>query len=339
MDYQKQEDCFKFMTQLFTLLKTKHQQEEALQFIVDHVTRIYRCQTCAIIVINPKTEYLNVSNNYGLSHTFVKGYHQKITVGKIGELLWTGKPLIVTDQAANPELAQDVLLEHEYGSAVCVQISVDLRTTGYLHVDSKEADVFSAEDLPFLQLCADIAAIAIQRSRLFDDILHMDRIDHETGLERYTAFLDHVPKAIDREKNFQESFALLLLDVDNFKYISSTYGHESSRLLLRQLADLIRTLLRNVDTAGRYGFDELVVLRANARTDEAMTFANELRDAVERAAFTNHNIKTTVSIGVVIFPEDAKSMDELLLNVKQALFEAQRSGRNSVYHLRAHRSS
>ena len=94
---------------------------------------------------------------------------------------------------------------------------------------------------------------------------------------------------------------------------------------------MLKQQLRGIDGAGRYGFDEIILLRANSSLHEAMKRAESLRALVENAMFTDKQIKTTVSIGVSAFPENAETIDELLMTMRNALFEAQRSGRNRVF--------
>jgi diguanylate cyclase (GGDEF)-like protein len=122
----------------------------------------------------------------------------------------------------------------------------------------------------------------------------------------------------------------MILDVDNFKHIASTYGYDSSREMLRQIAALIKNRLRNIDAAGRHGFDELIVLKANSDLGDGVLFADELRDVVNRTSFTSHGIQTSVSVGLAVYPRDAATIDTLLVSVKEALFDAQRAGRNKV---------
>jgi two-component system cell cycle response regulator len=126
----------------------------------------------------------------------------------------------------------------------------------------------------------------------------------------------------------------MLLDVDNYKQLALTYGYDTSRVLLKELAGMLKAHLRGIDGAGRYGFDEILLLRANSSLQEAATRAEDLRALIENSSFTPKQIKTTVSIGVSAFPENAGTMEELLTTVKNALFEAQRAGRNRVFHFR-----
>jgi diguanylate cyclase (GGDEF)-like protein len=227
-------------------------------------------------------------------------------------------------------LSDEVRLEYPFGSAVCIQISADHRSLGYLHIDTPVNEAFTQADVKILQTFTDFAAVALQTSKLFEDNLRLDRIDHETELEKYAPFLERVREEIERSKALSENFSIMILDVDNFKHIASTYGYNSSREMLKQLAALIRNRLRNIDAIGRHGFDEFIVLRSNSDRVEGVLFADELRELINRTSFTNHGIQTSVSVGVAVYPRHAGTVDGLLLSVKEALFDAQREGRNRV---------
>ncbi len=326
----KHEECLSFVSEILGVVKSTHQYEKVLHLIVDRLVRMYHCQTCAIVLVDPTSEYLNIALSHGLSHTFSKVFRRKLATGAIGRLLWTAKPIVIQNSAAEPDLSEEVRLEHPFGSAVCVQISANHRTLGYLHIDTVTKEAFAREDVRILQSFADFAAIAVHMSRLFEDNLHLDRIDHETELEKYAPFLERVQEGIERSKALNESFTLMILDVDNFKHIASTYGYDSSRQMLRQLAALIKNQLRTIDAVGRHGFDEFIVLRANSDLVNGVLFADELRELINRTSFTGGGIQTSVSVGVAVYPRHAATIDGLLLAVKEALFDAQREGRNRV---------
>jgi diguanylate cyclase (GGDEF)-like protein len=326
------EECLSFVSEILGVLKSTHQHEKVLHLIVDRIVRMYHCQTCAVVVVDPATEYLNIALDHGLSHTFAKAFRRKLATGAIGRLLWTGAPILISDSDQCSELSEEVKLENRFGSVICVQISANHKSLGYLYADSAHKEAFSDEDVHILQSFADFAAVALHKSQLFEDNLRLDPIDHETGLEKYAPFLERIRTGIERSKTLNESFTLMILDVDNFKHIASMYGYESSKEMLRQMADLIRSRLRNIDTAGRHGFDEFAVLRANSDLVDGVLFADELREAIDRTVFTMREIRTTVSVGVAVYPRHAASVDTLLGSVKEALFDAQRAGRNKVSH-------
>jgi len=333
MSQLKPEECLNFFSEVLSILNSTHEPERVLSLIVDRIVRIYGCQTCVVIIINPATEYLQVFTNHNLSHRYVKEFRRSLGTGAIAKMLSTGKPILITDVEREPQIAAEVQLEYPFRSAVCLQVSAELRTLGYLYADAREPDAFTEHDLRILQSFADLTSIALNKSYLYEKNLRLDKVDHETELEKYAPFLERLNTSISRAEESHESISLFILDIDNYKQIGGTYGYEASKRVLKEIASLVKARIRPMDAASRYGFDEMIVLRENASLEAGIAFAEELRKTIEETEFTQQGIRTTVSIGVAAFPKNAVSEKELLITVKEALYDAQRNGRNRVAHI------
>ena len=323
--------CFRYLSEILHAMKTTHQHEEVLHLIVDRLVRLYRCQTCAIVLIDPKTEYLHIDNWQGLSLTFCNQFRKRIATASIGRLLWTGAPVLITGLESDSTATAEFRLEHPFASSVCTQIAVDHRTLGYLHVDSTAPNAFGEVDVQMLQLFSDLAGLAINKSRLHEENLRLERIDRESGLEKYPPFLERLNAAASRASELGESYAVIILDVDNFKDTANTFGYEASRELLKQIGQLVKNTVRPIDAAGRYGFDEFIIMLENTDMEGALGFARGLLKQVENQRFTSQDIRSTVSAGVAAYPQNGRTNEDLLLAAKNGLFEAQRAGRNKVY--------
>jgi diguanylate cyclase (GGDEF)-like protein len=332
MSHLKPEECLNFFSEVLNVLKATHEPERILSLIVDRIVRIYDCQTCAVIVIDPTTEYLRVFSNYNLSHLYVKEFRRSLGTGTIARMLSTGQPILVVDAELESHVASDVQLEHPFRSAVCLQIVAEHRTLGYLHADAREPHAFSSSDLHTLQSFADLASIALNKSYLYEKNLRLDPVDPETDLEKYAPFLERLSTSLSRAEANHESLTLFILDIDNYKQIGGTYGYDASKRLLKSIAGVIKSRLRPMDAASRYGFDEIIMLRENTPLEDGILFADDLRKVIEGMEFGTQNIRTTVSIGVVAFPKNAGTVKDLLVSAKEALYDAQRSGKNKVSH-------
>ncbi len=332
MSHLKPEDCLSFFSEVLNILKASHEPERVVSLIVDRIVHMYGCQTCAVIIIDPATEYLRVFSNHNLSHLYVKEFRRSLGTGAIARMLSTGHPILVADGEQEPQLTKEVQLEHPFRSAVCLQIVAEHRTLGYLHADARDSNVFAIHDLRILQSFADLTSVALNKSYLYEKNLRLDPVDAETNLEKYAPFLERLSTSISRAEANHESLSLFILDIDNFKQIGGTYGYEASKRLLKGIAGVIKTRLRPMDAASRYGFDELIILRENSPLDHGVAFAEGLRKMIEETEFTQEKIRTTVSIGVAAFPGNAGSEKDLFVASKEALYHAQRGGRNRVAH-------
>ncbi len=326
------EQCFRFIADLLASVRSTNQSEKVLSLTVDRLVRMYRCRSCAIVLIDPSTEYLTIESSEGISLTFSKSFRRMIATEAVGRLIWTGRPVLIRDADADPGLSRQMQMEHPFRSCVAVQISVDERPLGYLFMDSDRGDAFEETDAQKLQVFADIVGIAIIKDRLFEENLRLERVDKETGLEKYLPFLEKLGSSVARAQEVHGRVAVVLLDVDNFKQIVNTFGYDRSRQLLREMADLVQTRTHAPDSAARYGFDEFVLLLENTDLDVALDRANSLREELAAHPYTAAGVRSTVSMGVASFPQNGVSPEDLLTTARRALYEAQRAGRNTVHH-------
>src|SRR3954464_11052044 len=123
--------------------------------------------------------------------------------------------------------------------------------------------------------------------------------------------------------------SLILLDLDNFKHVNDTYGHDAGDIALRMLSENLREELRGVDTAARYGGEEFAVILPQAGIDGAMIVAERLRRRVEKMEVPGVG-HITASFGIATFPQHASSRDTLVVAADRALYDAKHSGRNCV---------
>ncbi len=323
--------CSEFIRELVRLLATNRYYERVFHFVVDRLTRLYHSRACAIVLIDRESEYLSVENCSGISHTFCKSFRQQVATGSIGEMLWTGRPILISDASLLPEIARSVQLEQPFASCLCVQIAVHHQTIGYLYADSDEKDTFLEEDIPIFETFARIAALAYYQNRLYEENLRMDRIDHETELQRYSCFSETITQNIARAAGANEALGLIMMDIDNFKRIANTFGSDARRAFLREFGGVINRHLRPYDSACRYGADEVIVMLPNTSPDETIESAKTLCAAIREHTYTEHDLMTTVSCGISVFPEDGSGLDDLILSAKHSVFEAQRAGRNKVF--------
>ena len=168
-----------------------------------------------------------------------------------------------------------------------------------------------------------------QLEELLDKVNYMAITDVLTGLYNRRRFHDVLSTEYERAKRYAVPFSLVMLDIDYFKKVNDTYGHSVGDAVLREVATILKNSIREIDTAARYGGEEFVVVLPNTERKNAQIFAERIRQAIERHAFSGVNKNITVSIGIGGMP-DAKVEDEdkLIRCADFALYRAKQSGRN-----------
>lgn len=163
-----------------------------------------------------------------------------------------------------------------------------------------------------------------------EEMAHTDML---TGLYSRRYFMERLEQELNRTRRLQQPIALLILDVDHFKQVNDTWGHQAGDRVLVGLGQMMRASCRNYDVPGRYGGEEFCLLLPGADTANAMRIAEKLREQiVSRVEIPDSDGKTiTVSIGVAVYREGQRNEDWLKA-ADQALYKAKRAGRNRCVH-------
>lgn len=159
--------------------------------------------------------------------------------------------------------------------------------------------------------------------RQSEQLTHEAMTDPLTGLMNRRTFEDTIRRWIDQ----RVPFAILVLDIDKFKVINDTYGHQTGDVVLKQVAGIIQAGVTPQDVSSRFGGEEFVVLLRNLEPSEAFPKAEEIRESVEQAVLIiDHPV--TLSIGVALYPQHSSTATELFHLADNALYLAKEGGRN-----------
>jgi diguanylate cyclase (GGDEF)-like protein len=184
-----------------------------------------------------------------------------------------------------------------------------------------------------LILLADIATAAARAQRhARDEALRASRFDALTGLYNRAFFFTTMDQEIRRSDRMGRGFTLLMLDLDDLKPVNDTFGHQWGDRLLKAVADTIRSTVRFTDAAARYGGDEFVVLLPETDAAGGFVVAEKLRRDI--AALTlraaQRNVRSSVSVGLVTYPEDGGTLEQLIAAADVAMYESKRTGKNRI---------
>lgn len=190
--------------------------------------------------------------------------------------------------------------------------------------DAGEVVPFDSELEELVQALASQAAAAIRNARL-EDLSFKDAL---TGVYNRRYFGVRIEEEAKRHARFGEPLSLVLLDFDRFKAINDELGHRAGDDTLREAAQLIVANSRSFSIVTRYGGDEFAVLLVNTPKAGAITYAQRIKDVIERHPFTHGLL--TASVGIASLPDDVTSSDDLMPAADGALYAAKRLGRNVV---------
>lgn len=162
------------------------------------------------------------------------------------------------------------------------------------------------------------------------DLLNRDEL---TGLYNQRYLDVCLEREIRRVQRYEGSFGVLFIDLDSFKSVNDTYGHLAGTQVLRQISQLLKDELRDVDSIFRYGGDEFVVILLESNPQEVQCVAERLREKIAQHSFRTGDqveIRVTVSIGMTCCPQHGLDREQLLHSADQNMYQGKRNGRNIV---------
>ncbi len=219
------------------------------------------------------------------------------------------------------------------GAFAAFPIETNQRLSGLLALGGRTVEKLDGEGRAFLTQLANQAHIVMENSRLFERVQNLAIRDSLTGLFNHRHTMELLGREVERAGRYPGGVSALMLDIDHFKKVNDEHGHLAGDAVLREVARLLRETLRTVDSVGRYGGEEFLVLLPQTPPDEARRTGERMRQQVEDHVFRvgKGDLRVTVSVGVASWGSGgAKSAEALIREADQALYRAKEAGRNRV---------
>lgn len=182
----------------------------------------------------------------------------------------------------------------------------------------------------FYWLVGRVGAQLESRKRMLAELAMRDGL---TKLLNHRTFYTLLEKEVARTRRYDKPLSVLMLDIDHFKHVNDTYGHVAGDMILAGLSSVVSSQVRDVDSACRYGGEEISVILPETGIEAAAQVAERIRSAIEEHRFNigqEQSITITVSIGAASLPAQETSVEKLVAVADKALYEAKEGGRNKV---------
>ena len=225
-------------------------------------------------------------------------------------------------------------LERRIGLRDCLAepLRTEGRDLGILIVGNKRRP-YLEEDIILCNAVAEQVVAAVDKSLRLAATQREATTDAMTGLYNYRFLISYLDQQVNVAERANSTLSVLMLDLDHFKVVNDSYGHPVGDRVLRAFAEMVLDTIRKSDLAARYGGEEFVVVMSNTNREEAVVVAEKIRVAAEGLAVSldqGGEVRLTVSVGGVTFPEGTKGARNLLDLSDRALYSAKRGGRNRV---------
>ena len=170
------------------------------------------------------------------------------------------------------------------------------------------------------------------RKKMEEELQRLATTDTLTGILNRRQFFILAEQEVERSRRYDRTLALLLYDIDHFKQVNDTFGHQAGDIVLRELAKLVHEQLRRNDIEGRVGGEEFAVLLPETTISEAVVLAERIRGIIESFAINigETSLHITASFGVTAVKENDVALDSIYKRADSALYEAKNAGRNRV---------
>jgi len=316
------------------MIATRKPLEQILVQLAQMVERQYPGTMAAVSLI--RDENLYIAATAALPQDFVKGMNG-IVVGPTsttsGAASHWRKPVFSRDIASDPiwegrrDLAQRNGIVSCWSAPILAGSGQALGTIDVYHKTARHPD---KSQLALLQMASGSAAIAIEQRQLTDQLAYQAHHDALTALPNRLLFQERLRQGIIQARRSGSMVGLLYFDLDRFKLINDTLGHASGDAVLRQVAERLRSSLRETDTLARMSGDEFTVIATGLKNPQnaslvAETILKALRDPFQ---VENQELYVSASVGISIYPKDATDAESLQRHADNAMYRAKAQGKN-----------
>jgi diguanylate cyclase (GGDEF)-like protein len=310
--------------------------KQILELIMVKVSRLIDAQNWSLLLKNETTEELTFDIVVGINRDFIKGVRLEPGEGISGHVVRTGTPMFLSDVKDNPRFSRkvDELTGFKTKSIICVPLKIHGKVLGVIEiVNVKNIALFETKYLPFLTILTDYAAIAIENSRLFAKIQHMNVTDEYTGLYNARYLHQIIGELIKNSGRRDSEFAVVFVDIDNFKTVVDFHGHLLGTKMLRELGQTITDCLFERDILVKYGGDEYIIILPECNKDKAKKLTEKILSAIRETTYLQSEsrpVKVTASFGIAMYPTDAETIKDLLILADKTMYRVKDTTKDAV---------
>lgn len=278
--------------------------------------------------------------------------HQGLSVAVVNYVARTKEPLLLGDAAKEGGFTKDsYITAHQTKSILCLPILNQGRLFGILYLENNlSIGTFTSDRLELLSIISSQVAISIENARHYSNLEHRVKertielekayqkikllalTDPLTNLSNRRDMLEKIESEKTRRKRGGSPLSLVLADIDDFKKINDTHGHEWGDYVLVHLANLMKSIIRKQDSIARWGGEEFLFLLPETDQQGAVAITEKVRQVIAKTAFKfkDQTLMISMTFGVCTLHDNSIDTDECLRNADSALYEGKNSGKNRV---------
>lgn len=337
----EQQEKLTISTKLVTMisgLALVDSRQDLYQKIVEMSSELLQASQGSLMLIDNSGTTLQIMAAKGLNSQLAETMRTEIGKGIAGKVAQSGQPLLVHDIERDRRIATANRARFRTKSFISLPFKLGDQVIGVLNLADKQSrGVFTDTDLGLLTSFTTHASSLIERTSILERACQLEQLsvtDPLTGLYNRRFLESRFAEELSRSSRLQQSFTIMLIDLDNFKDYNDLCGHIAGDHALKRTGTLLKRSAREMDVVIRYGGEEFCLILPGTAQKESIFVAERIRRAIETEPFPGEtgmpSGKLTTSIGVASFPDDGDTAENLLNAADQALYQAKRAGRNRL---------
>ncbi|MFH1775957.1 MAG: diguanylate cyclase [Candidatus Omnitrophota bacterium] len=347
--YRGRYDYQKVLQELTQTLVAMLDLEQLLGYIVQIIVQTIDVEHVVLLLEDEEKSVYVIKAYHGIDRGLVDSF---VLLESYGIIPWIKRKgnIFVKEEVEKVLVGgefQDVYQNlHKIKATLVVPLLIKNRLVGVLSLsEKKNKHPYNQGDIDVLNALAVEAAVAIENARLYSEAI----VDGLTRLYHHNYFQMRISEEIARSKRYRQPVSLLMIDIDHFKIFNDTYGHPAGDLILKEIAKLLKTKIRETDLPARYGGEEFAIIlpdtgsadpadmlteRINKHITGSQIIAERLRESIDnlKIIYEGRNLKVTISIGIACFNGQDRNFSsaDLIKKADAALYQAKELGRNRV---------
>jgi diguanylate cyclase (GGDEF)-like protein len=306
--------------------------------IVLETTRLVGAEQGSLMMLDDEQRTLVIKAITGVNRKVVEQIRIRPGDGIAGKVFATGTPLVVADLETDGRVQREKRPRYKTKAFMSLPMKLDGRTIGVLNLaDKASGAAFGEDEISLISTLATCASVAIERAEFMQQTEELKRIsitDSLTGFLNRRYFHERLIEEIERSKRHNTALSLAIMDLDDFKLLNDTYGHQAGDEALKAIARCVHGSIRAIDVAARYGGEEFTVILPQTNKPEARLIAERICEEIAAMTISHQLLegyeRLTISIGLATYPDDAKAPEELIRCADTALYRAKDEGKNRV---------
>jgi diguanylate cyclase (GGDEF)-like protein len=304
--------------------------QDTLEIVARKVRAIVPCDTCVVFLSEGEGEWLRAHAAYGINHWHFRRSRARMGAYLTGRAAWRGEGISAAYLPGDVKLRRTAEPWTPLRSTLIAPLAADGEVIGTINLYHTQSDAFRPDDLRVMLFIGELAGQAVKNARLFSETQETVYTDAVTELRNRRYLHHYLGQELNRARKTGHPLAVLGLDLDGFKKVNDTLGHEAGDEVLREIGQVFLDYVRNYDLVVRLAGDEFVIVLPETRREQARLVAEKMRAAVEgyvqeRRQYDAEFPMMGVSVGAAVFPEDAEDMEQLLVCADRTMYADKRA--------------